>query len=162
MTPKIIELEQAPVVLVELNCYFSNPDTIGIGNDETYTYMRELSTGKSIALGVNLKVLGALSDLTEEQFAECVDSDGHYGVMMFRNYKQTSMPLYDEQISVIESFYSLLESEKVYTENPCGTEKPEPCYKVLWDAEGDELVEEWEEAQKRTIDPSRTIILLKS
>lgn len=162
MTPKIIELRQAPVVLVELNCYFSNPDTIGIGNDETYTYMRELSTGNCIALGVNLKVLGALSDLTEDQFEECVDRTKthpkywNYNLNYFREFRAS------------DSFASLLESEKVYTESQAFPDMYDPkYYDEPYDGTGfyQEIyssdIVDWQEAQSRTIDPLRIVVLLR-
>lgn len=57
-----------------------------------------------------------------------------------------------------DSFYSLLESEKVYTENPLGTEPtPEntPNYAYSIHAR------QWEQAQQRTIDPKRTVVLIR-
>src|SRR5690625_3006252 len=79
MTPKIIELKQAPVVLVELpkGAYYENlcflPPAPGINY---FLYENGVNTPyKEIVPGID-KIwtkLGYLSDLTEDQFAECVD-----------------------------------------------------------------------------------------
>lgn len=158
MTPKIIALKQAPVVLVELNENYSYPDTIGIGNNETDTLVMELSTGNCMSIGLNLRVLGILSDLTEEQFAECVKQ----GLGLYANYNETvefGTAMRFEKAS--ESFYSLLESEKVYTENPY--RHPDEIYTNRDDSNifQKHSMKKWHEAQSRTIDPTRTIVLLK-
>lgn len=170
MTPKIIELKQAPVVFVELP---ERPVEVKDSYANGFIYKDKTGYIESEYLEdycdwEDSKLVGILSDLTEEQFAECVDSDGHYGIIMFRNYKQTAMPLYDEQISVIESFYSLLESEKVYTESQAFPDMHDPkYYDEPYDGTGfyQEIyssdIVDWKEAQSRTIDPKRTVVLLR-
>ena len=51
------------------------------------------------------------SDLTEEIASELVDSDDEYGVIMYQNYRTTSMSYFDEQITALESFISAVESK---------------------------------------------------
>lgn len=91
--------------------------------------------------------IGILSDLTEDQFAECV------------NVYEVS-----ESINIPKMrFYQMLESEKVYMENPYGEDQR--SYSELMDGVcRDKLAEDmrmWQEAQSRTIDPKRTVVLLR-
>ena len=59
------------------------------------------------------------SELTEEIASELVNSDNDYGVIMYQNYRTTSMSYFDEQINALESFISAVESkEKFWLENP--------------------------------------------
>lgn len=152
MQPKIIELKQAPVILVELpewaNFYgyydrygyviYHNPQGIKC---ESFVTMKES------------KLVGVLSDLTEEQFAECV------------NVYEVS-----ESINIPKMrFYQMLESENVYTENPheFPTTTDHKYYDEPYDGTGfyqelysNDMVQ-WQEAQSRTIDPTRTVVLIK-
>ena len=51
------------------------------------------------------------SELTEEIASELVNSDNDYGVIMYQNYRTTSMCYFDEQINALESFISAVESK---------------------------------------------------
>lgn len=179
MTPKIIELKQAPVVLVEL------PERESIGKLELKWDSPLMGGNHKVHLLNNRRyigtlglakhfnedsILGILSDLTEEQFEECVDKEEFY----YKCYTDQEEIKEDGRISLLvgfsiakDSFYSLLESENVYTENPVGETPPDirdfiDCgdpsdYSNAYD----KAVSNWEEAQSRTIDPTRTVILLK-
>lgn len=163
MTPKIIELKQAPVVLVEINESYAYPDTIGIGAGQTYTSVMELNTGNCIHIGTDLINFGFLSDLTEEQFKSIVDSDNWHFTdkthdLAFRDYKvKSEFDKPNRLKSAKDSFYSFLESEKVYMENPYGV-----AYKRMPESDMDyRSFLKWQEAQSRTIDPKRTVVLLR-
>ena len=90
------------------------------------------------------------SELTEEIASELVNSDNDYGVIMYQNYRTTSMCYFDEQINALESFISAVESKGFYwLENPCGRNRP--CfndYSSLIQYNGD--VKEWQEAEEKT------------
>ncbi|MFS0489912.1 hypothetical protein [Leadbetterella byssophila] len=60
-----------------------------------------------------------------------------------------------------DSFYSLLESENVYTENPYGSNKMQHLASAPEPGDISELSQEWEQSQQRTIDPKRTVVLLR-
>ena len=48
-----------------------------------------------------------------------MNSDDDYGVVMYQNYRTTSMSYFDEQITALESFISMIESKGYYwLENP--------------------------------------------
>lgn len=155
MTPKIIELKQAPVVLAELPNTFEKPHikkVDGFSHLIWAIYNGHIISRKRIGYG-DVKLVGILSDLTEEQFAECV------------NVYEVS-----ESINIPKMrFYQMLESEKVYTENPfefpCTTDPK--YYDSPYDGTGfyQELysndMDQWQEAQQRTIDPKRTVVLLR-
>src|SRR5690606_5371762 len=102
-------------------------------------------------------VVGYLSELSEEWFKSRVEP---MTILLYRNYTVGSQ--YEELLlkTARESFYSLLKSEGWYTENPLG-EKPEICYATLDDPEGYEALEEWQEAQSRTINPENTVVLFR-
>lgn len=150
MTPKIIELKQAPVVLVEL-----------LKEDISYYNIDKYVRKGLEADGYVFK--GFLSDLTEEQFAECVERINDKRYIHYPNWTR----LYK---TAKDSFYSLLEFEKVYTENPFGKKEPQLDDSELWGTpEQDSQVyanltyrkDKWHEAQSRTIDPKRTVVLIR-
>ena len=58
-----------------------------------------------------------LSEITEEEAISIVDSNDDYGVIMYQNYRTTSMQYFDEQITVIQSLYSLFESQGIEITN---------------------------------------------
>lgn len=59
------------------------------------------------------------SELTEEIASELVNSNDDYGVVMYQNYRTTSMSYFDEQITALESFISVIESKGHYwLDNP--------------------------------------------
>lgn len=171
MTPKIIELKQAPVVLVELPSNEWNISSISIGVGESDTALCDPFTGDHYPVGVNLKSVGILSDLTEDQFAECV-STPHYNQFFSAKIGPFYTDYSNQGRSMMTAKYSwdtLLESEKVYVgENPFG--KDHPIF-VNWEGYAyihpsqikrfKESVEDWKEAEPRTIDPARTVVLLK-
>lgn len=148
MITKIIELKQVPVVLVEL-C----KDDISYYNVNKYVREGLKEEG--------FKYLNYLSDLTEEQFAECVGKTpaGNYlDYVEFRGFQNVHE-------TAKTSFYSLLESENVYTENPhdymlqSTEENFDNC--KCGKTELQIVKDRWQEAQSRTIDPTRTIVLIR-
>jgi|SRR5690606_6287752 len=64
------------------------------------------------AMSITTKYI-KLSEITEEQASEIVDSDDEYGVIMYQNYQTASMQYFDEQITAIESLHSLLKSKGI-------------------------------------------------
>lgn len=164
MTPKIIELKQAPVVLVELSEHES------IGRLELKWDSPLMDGGHKVRLLNNRRyigavglakhfnedsILGVLSDLTEDQFAECVKSED------FKHYSGKYVHLFVDYLncenafeSSSDSFYSLLESENVYTENTYEHLKAGMTF-------AGEYENKWQEAQSRTIDPTQTVVLLR-
>lgn len=153
MQTKIIELKQAPVVLVELpvgEIEFFNIDPLVRSEIESrgFTYH------------------GRLLHLTEEQFAEFdfleMPYDSDYGGKWFICFP------FDEDVVVEtaeESFYSLLTYENVYTENPKGKQPTKYKGKDLPKQVRKEMysfaMQKWQEAQSRTIDPTRTVVLFR-
>lgn len=150
MQTKIIELKQAPVVLVEKPNEDDN-DLVVVSGKEIF-YNGDYFDLPKAGLHNPWKVLGILPDLTEEQFAECVADNGNGD---YKNYVGS----WGGFEKAKDSFQSLLESENVYTENPYG-EKAPINNEFYWGYLND--LEQWQEAQSRTIDPKRTLILLKS
>lgn len=180
MTPKIIELQQAPVVLVELpeidgiwqTVYKNEADTRGLiiskeakhldtfGENSNPRYVFDLPHGK-------LTLTGVLSDLTEEQFAEwAVKYPGNATPQRYVNHthkeKSTGMQVarvsYPSTYRASDSCLSLLESENVYLENPHGEEPttentPNYGYSIH--------VKQWGQAQSRAINPKRTVVLIR-
>lgn len=172
MTPKIIELKQAPVVLVELP---ERPINVEDSFANGFIYTDNTGYIESFYLDdycIDSKCLGILSDLTEEQFAECVERHDHIfntgEVVVGYRYCPVKSE-YDEPPSIppfaSKAFYSLLESEKVYTENPYGKQPTKYKGKDLPKQVRKEMysfaMQKWNEAQSRTIDPSQTVVLLR-
>lgn len=69
---------------------------------------------------------------------------------------QVSRVTFPWRNKAFDSFYSLLESEKVYMENPL-----EKAAKSRGHGTLDNFDQDYEEAQQRTIDPTRTVVLLR-
>lgn len=107
------------------------------------------------------KIVGIVQDLTEEQcipLVECLVNEKNN--QLYRNYEYgIPQPVCVACISAKESFYSLLRKNRFLLNNPYGESRPEHCYDVLWDQEGDDAVEQWDEAQKSTI--GHTLLLTK-
>lgn len=156
---KIIELKQAPVVLVELPEVADNLQIFNdIGRPYLSYYTKPVYAHRAYLPDGDYVVLGFFSDLTEEQFAELVGKHEVNKTNYYQNY--TPKPgrdfrdIIDQSfISAKVAFYSLLESENVYTENP---------YEPLkwWMTFAKEFKNKWQEAQQRTIDPKRTVVLI--
>lgn len=151
MTPKIIELKQAPVVLVEMS---ERPVEVKDIYANGFIYKDKTGYIESEYLEdycdwEDSKLVGILSALTEEQFAECVDKVFFSSGSIYKNYK-TLMGLGKAS----EAFDTLLESEKVYMDNPYEHLKEGMTF-------AEECENKWQEAQSRTIDPARTVVLIK-
>lgn len=145
MTPKIIQLKQAPVVLAEI------PDHYRLytrsDGSPFCTNIRNMSA--KVVWQHDGEYIGILSDLTEDQFAECVNKIHFEDGDVYKDYR-TNLGL----SSAKESFQSLLESEKVYMDNPYEHLKEGMTF-------AEECENKWQEAQQRTIDPKRTVVLLR-
>lgn len=155
MTPKIIELKQAPVVLVEKPNEDDN-DLVVVSGKEIF-YNGDYFELPKADFRNPWRVLGILSDLTEEQFSEFAIKmtwGGDAGI-----YADHTNPSTSVKMSAKESVYSMLKSENVYTENSYGG-KPEPCG-CMGPCGIPCAFNEWQEAQSRTIDPTRTVVLLR-
>lgn len=150
MTPKIIELKQAPVVLVELP-----PDVYSLKYGDGGLWVKFDDDQKFTpwySCNGNINLLGTLSDLTEEQFAECVAKVNFESGPVYKNYKT-----FKGLGKASESFDTLLELEKVHTKgNPLDKTAKSVGHGTL-----DNFDQDYEEAQKRTVDPSRTVVLLR-
>lgn len=171
MTQKIIELKQAPVVLLELPENSNNHRIEGLIGLYRMDYLvydtpHENNVSFRLPVGVKYNVVGILSDLTEEQFAEWVKSED------FKHYSGKYLHLFVDYLncenafeSSSDSFYSLLESENVYTENPHDymlQSTEENFDNCKCDKTELQIVrEKWGQAQQRTIDPKRTVVLLR-
>jgi len=99
---------------------------------------------ESIKKDLSLTYIGKLTDIKEEKFGEFVD---HPNSLTYRTAK--------------ESFFSALESHGVYFKNKLG-DRPEPCYDVIWDEEGDKVLEKWQEAQSKVWNPEKTYLFIVS
>lgn len=108
-------------------------------------------------------LLGLLGLLTEGQFAEFAIKmtwGGDGGI-----YADHTNPITSVKTSAKESVYSMLKSENVYTENPLGErptkykgkDLPKQVIKEMYSF----AIQKWQEAQSRTIDPKRTVVLLR-
>lgn len=159
---EIIEIKQIPVILVEFSEVVDNLQIFNdIGRPYLSYYTKPVNTHRAYLPDGDYVVLGYLSDLTEEQFAECV-GEPHF-VQIF---SKRMGPLYTDytnqgrsMVSAKCSWDTLLESENVYIENPY-VEKPEPCG-CTGPCGIPCAFNEWQEAQSRTIDPKRTVVLLR-
>lgn len=162
MQAKIIELKQAPVMLVEIPADIRN---LKVNNARNKLEWFKTSINKGMSRGrvtyseyIALPygcwaIVGILSDLTEDLFVECVDRTKTHP--KYWNYNLN----YFREFHASDSFASLLESEKVYTENPYARPNPKDYNTKIneyWILE-----KKWQEAQSRTIDPERTVVLLK-
>lgn len=165
MTQKIIELKQAPVVLLEL----TEKESIGKlelkwdsplmgGNHKVHLLNNRRHIG-AVGLANHFNedsILGILSDLTEEQFEDLeflkMPHDVDYGGDWFIHF-----PFNGDHVEeyAAGAFYSLLKSENVYFENPYEHLKAGMTF-------AEEHENRWQEAQSRTIDPKRTVILIKT
>ena len=99
---------------------------------------------ESIKKDLSLTYIGKLTDIKEEKFGEFVD---HPNSLTYHTAK--------------ESFFSSLESHGVYFKNKLG-DRPEPCYDVIWDEEGDKALEKWQEAQSKVWNPGKTYLFIVS
>lgn len=171
MRPKIIVLQQAPVVLVELE---ERPAKVQDSFANGFIYTDEKGYIESFYLDdicEDSKLVGILSDLTEEQFAEwAVKYPGNATPQRYVNHthKEKSTGIQVARVSfpstyrASDSCLSLLESENVYMENPHGQRPNCGCY-TEYDMEGcAEECYKWINAQSRTIDPKRTVILIRT
>lgn len=169
MKPRTIELKQAPVVLVELpegNFNIRIEGLIGLYARNWLVYDLPEANNFTLPLPVreNFEIVGILSDLTEEQFAEIVPVAKTVQLgELYYNFKTNKWDAFCSD----ESFQTLLESEKVYTENPVGELPPDIRDFIDCGDPSDysraynKAVSDWQEAQQRTIDPTRTVVLLR-
>lgn len=182
MKPKIIELKQAPVVLVELDKFTDVDCPIEIHGNKLVSSQNKgfiINTTK-IPQG-NWKLLGVFSDLTEEQICEVLNIDfcdictlekkGVYGTDggYAAGCEGSRCDYVREELHV--KMNELLKSENVYTENPYGFE-PDEYDDEFWEGidhektvflewKYEEIANKWQEAQSRTIDPKRTVVLIR-
>ena len=91
------------------------------------------------------------SELTEEIASELVNSDDEYGVVMYQNYRTTSMSYFDEQITALESFISAVESKGFYwLENPISLDRAK-LYESIGDTFHSKGIKKvWQEAEEKT------------
>lgn len=75
-------------------------------------------------------------ELSEEIASTLVNKNDEYGVIMFQNYKTTSMQYFDEQLTALDSFCSAVNAKDWYwLANPLGEEPKltEDKYKLEYD-----------------------------
>jgi len=108
MTPKIIELKQSPVVLVELS---DTPIKVEDSFANGFIYTEKdgyLETFYLDDICLDSKCLGLLSNLTEEQFTELVQNKSWGGKGGFyRDYQNLNGTMFKAE----DSFWTLLGSE---------------------------------------------------
>lgn len=125
-----------------------------VERDAKSVYLLDL---KELSKTFQLDKMLKLTDAKEEQFAELVERfEGrfeNYGPSVGYTSPGSEYNLHTAK----ESFFSYLEKEGIYFENKSG-EKPIPCYDVLWDPEGDYALEQWQKAQEKVWDLSRTYL----
>jgi len=103
----------------------------------------------------NWQIVGRLSEVTESEAAGMVDSDDQYGVTMYRNYKTTGMPYFDEQITAIEALESAIVAEGYAFQSAPKPENKDFYWGYLKD------LAKWEAAQSRVLCRERCLILKK-
>lgn len=153
---KTLELDlKKKVLIVDLPERY---EFTAIGNDKEIYYAIKLDENYTkISNGKEWKFICKGSELTEEIASGLVNSDDDYGVVMYQNYRTTSMSYFDEQITALESFISMIESKGFYwMENPI--EKPHniglldlyPTGDILMD-KSLECAKKWQEAEEKTL-----------
>jgi hypothetical protein len=103
----------------------------------------------------NWQIVGRLSEVTESEAAGMVDSDDQYGVTMYRNYKTTGMPYFDEQITAIQSLESAIVAGGYAFQSAPKPENKDFYWGYLKD------LAKWEAAQSRVLCRERCLILKK-
>jgi hypothetical protein len=101
------------------------------------------------------QIVGILSEVTESEAAGMVDSDDQYGVTMYRNYKTTGMPYFDEQITAIQSLESAIVAGGYAFQSAPKPENKDFYWGYLKD------LAKWEAAQSRLLCRERCLILKK-
>lgn len=91
------------------------------------------------------EILGKLTDITEEQFAEWVEC---FGIGRWRNYLIESQYIEYLKPTAKESFFSYLESQGVYFSNPLG-KKPDGTPILFSQRNGALELLEWQEAEQK-------------
>ena len=105
-----------------------------------------------------MKEVGKLTDITEQQFAEWVDNNDEYGVVMFKNYTTKSAPYYDEQLTAKESFFSYLEANGVCFENKLGKQPYVSIFDIYPDSPANILRTDWQEAEQKVWNREQTCL----
>lgn len=162
MTPKIIELKQGPVVLVEFPERATKITVEMRKHWSQHCLFYETDDLKCLHLpSGNWMLTGYLSDLTEEQFAECVmlREPTVGGRIQYHDYYGYNEQ--DTKDTAEESWWSLLQSEDIYLKNPYGEDYPEEDGNPMYLLRYNELCKQWQEAQSRTIAPERTVVLVR-
>lgn len=109
--------------------------------------LKPVTTYVPVEYGDDWKFIGKTSVITEDQAREVVD-----GTMWLING------------SYIETLRSLMQAERLYTENPFGNEKPKKIFHTQeWNPNRvtyEESIKQWQEAKSRTF-PDWLIIKVK-
>lgn len=152
---KTITTDKSTVLVVEIpeGAYYPNicqlPPIIGVNY---FLYENGVNTPYKEPLDIpkgNWQLLGRMPDTTEDQAGKIVDEDNDYGITLYQNYTTTSMRYFDEQISAIESLYSLLQANEVCFENR----------ELKWKTFDTE--EKYKQAQSKVWDKERCYIFIK-
>lgn len=161
-TTEIKYLLKKPILVVELP-EGAEITAIGNGHEVFYAvkdYGKESYT--KIADGKQWKLLGKRDEIKEEDAEKLVEKDPW--VMSFKSYRDYSskkVVKYNTLITALESFNSALEKE-IHWVNPCGDRIPifveasPSAFKFV-----EKEKERWKEAQEKTFDRNRSIILFK-
>jgi len=103
------------------------------------------------------EILGESTSISEQQLSGIMPTCNDNGLTKHFDYVKG---YYSHSLfTALESFASLKQSKRIIDHNKYGTERPMPCYDVLWDAEGDELLDNWTEEQSKV---RKYIVLFKT
>ena len=105
-------------------------------------------------------LLGKSDEISEEDAMELVESTDFKGFDLYWDY--INKRWFDESMEAKDSLLSLIESE-IFWENPY--EKPETCFMETFQTPSksyEEFYLEWQEAEQKTFDKSRSLIFKKN
>lgn len=132
---KTISTDKATLLVVEM------PEGVNEYHHSRAGVSLSQGDGSYLFISGNWQILGRLPDITEGQFEKIVDSgDQEPGndkyILKWKDYEVANVgeecPYMDYSLdTATESFYSLLQANEVYFENPLG-EEPEKAQKHVW------------------------------
>ena len=124
----------------------------------------QLNIGEETIELENVELIDLLSELTSDNVEPLVFKamNGHH----YKNYAEHRKPRPDYAKlwckTALQSFYSALEAEGIYlNENPIEYPK-QGSYEAVMTTNWESLDKQWNEAQQRTFDKTRTILLIEN
>ncbi len=139
--------------------------------EDPITYHIEGNGDKSFAFKFPgfVELIGKLSEVTEKQFQQIVDSWQRYFPEQHFVYRNYNLPVFRHHLKLMEqnwdepfgkateSFYSKMEAEGLYTNNPHGEKPADDDYSFFTDTNLS-LKEAWELAERKTFHPDRSFL----